>query len=147
MPTEIIWAEIIRMKPQSRVWRVGLSPEAIAGRTRAMADVAAAASAAAEDAAAAETAPVPETAAVESPRERSQMLPEQLAGIMRPYCKTWKGITYGEGKKAPVDERLITAQREFVKKLQEAQNNISYPLTLIKGGLKIIAVERQQVFT
>ena len=145
MPTEIIWAEIIRMKPQSRVWRVGLSPEAIAGRTRAMADVAAAASAAAEDAAAAETAP--ETAAVESPRERSQILPEQLASIMRPYCRTWKGITYGEGKKAPVDERLITAQREFVKKLQEEQNNLSYPLPLIKGGLKIIAVERQQVFT
>ena len=145
MPTEIIWAEIIRMKPQSRVWRVGLSPEAIAGRTRAMADVAAAASAAAEDAAAAETAP--ETAAVESPRERSQILPEQLAGIMRPFMRSWKGITYGEGKKAPVDERLITAQREFVKKLQEEQNNLSYPLPLIKGGLKIIAVERQQVFT
>ena len=144
MPTEIIWAEIIRMKPQSRVWRVGLSPEAIAGRARAMADVAAAASAAAEDAAAADTAPVPEA---EVARERSQTLPEQLAGIMRPHCKTWKGITYGEGKKAPVDERLITAQREFVKKLQEEQNNLSSPLPLIKGGLKIIAVERQQVFT
>ena len=79
-------------------------------------------------------------------RSRGNVDAENLAKIIAPFFKSVKGIPYGEGKKASIDERLITAQAELLRELAKVSENLSFVYATILGAMRIIALDRNQIW-
>jgi len=79
------------------------------------------------------------------PTVRNPMSAEELAILLEPYITKRRAVEYGEGSGFKLNVTLLQKQAGMMKAMHDAQPNLSYKKTVLKGALREVGIRRKLV--